>query len=136
MELTTEKGTEQIPVYDNIPSRSDVPGQDVPVVGQNEVVVGYCVLNNFIVVFTHNVSSNIDCIKRFELISNQQQVFFHHITLYTGYLGLRASNKIEAIPCYENSRIQKIYWIDGVNYPRMINITRTYFYVKHFFNFS
>lgn len=34
--------------------------------------------------------------------------------------------RIESVPCYESDKIQKIYWIDGVNYPRVINIVRTY----------
>jgi len=48
------------------------------------------------------------------------------VELYQGNLGFDRLKKIEAIPCYENENIQKIYWIDGINYPRVINIARKY----------
>ena len=35
---------------------------------------------------------------------------------------------IESIPCYENDSVVKVYWIDGINYPRVINIEHDYGY--------
>ena len=43
-------------------------------------------------------------------------------TLYTGDLGFNASYPIEAITVFENEKIQKVYWTDGINQPRVINI--------------
>lgn len=43
-------------------------------------------------------------------------------TLYTGDLGFDASCPIEAITVFENEKIQKVYWTDGINQPRVINI--------------
>jgi hypothetical protein len=37
-------------------------------------------------------------------------------------LGFRLNNLIDAIPYYETELIQKVYWIDGINQPRVINI--------------
>ena len=42
--------------------------------------------------------------------------------LYSGTLGFNPSNPIEAITVFENEKIQKVYWTDGINQPRVINI--------------
>lgn len=42
--------------------------------------------------------------------------------LYSGDLGFSAGNPIESISVYEDERIQKVYWTDGINQPRVINI--------------
>lgn len=44
--------------------------------------------------------------------------------LYFGDLGFDTEHTIEPIPCMESENIKKIYWIDGKNYPRVINIER------------
>ena len=45
--------------------------------------------------------------------------------LFQGTLGFNPANPIEAIGIYENENIQKVYWIDGLNQPRVINIAAT-----------
>jgi hypothetical protein len=42
--------------------------------------------------------------------------------LFRGNLGLNYKNPIETIAFYENSDIRKVYWTDGLNQPRVINI--------------
>lgn len=42
--------------------------------------------------------------------------------LYKGHLGFDFRYPIETIGFYENSKIQKVYWTDGINQPRFINI--------------
>lgn len=42
--------------------------------------------------------------------------------LYNGNLGFSLQHPIEAIASYENANIQKVYWTDGENQPRVINI--------------
>lgn len=46
--------------------------------------------------------------------------------LYEGYLNFSYKNPIETLPIYENNSIKKIYWVDGKNQPRFINIAKTY----------
>ena len=46
--------------------------------------------------------------------------------MYVGDLGFDAEYRIEAIPYYESEDVQKVYWIDGSNYPRVINIMHDY----------
>lgn len=42
--------------------------------------------------------------------------------LFTGDLNFSTANPIETLSLYENEELKKIYWVDGVNQPRMINI--------------
>lgn len=42
--------------------------------------------------------------------------------LYSGNLNFDSSSPIESIGIYENEEIQKVYWVDGRNQPRVINI--------------
>lgn len=42
--------------------------------------------------------------------------------LFQGELGFNYKYPIEAISFYENSDIRKVYWTDGLNQPRVINV--------------
>lgn len=42
--------------------------------------------------------------------------------LYSGNLNFSLSNPIEAICNYDNFNNRKVYWVDGINQPRVINI--------------
>lgn len=42
--------------------------------------------------------------------------------LYRGHLGFDLAHPIETLIFYENKDLQKVYWTDGINQPRMINI--------------
>lgn len=42
--------------------------------------------------------------------------------LFRGDLGFNYKHPIEAISFYENSDIRKVYWTDGLNQPRVINV--------------
>lgn len=50
--------------------------------------------------------------------------YFDATTLYTGNIGFDYDHRIECIPFMESVDIQKVYWIDGINYPRVINIVK------------
>lgn len=78
-------------------------------------VIGYCVVNTYLVVFSTNDS--LDFIYRIDKHLNVT-------SLYTGNLGFSEEHPIEAIGVYENENIQKVYWVDGINQPRVINIVK------------
>lgn len=44
------------------------------------------------------------------------------VTFFKGNLNFKEDSKFEIIGVYENEAIQKVYWIDGINQPRCINI--------------
>ena len=109
-----------------------------PVINIGGQVLGYCVLNKYIVLFTRSSSryraendkiviSNSNAILRVYKNNNNE---FISEELYSGseldntYLNL--GDNIQTLGIYENENIQKVYWVDGVNQPRVINITKDY----------
>lgn len=102
--LTTEKGNAQYTLS------QDILGD----------IVGYCVLNKYITVFTHD--TNTDHIYRLEEDTTVTSPRMIVEDLYDGDLGFDENTKIETKGVYENENIQKVYWIDGVHQPRFINI--------------
>lgn len=42
--------------------------------------------------------------------------------LFRGQLGFNYKHPIEALSFYENEDIRKVYWVDGLNQPRVINV--------------
>ena len=93
-------------------------------------VLGSCVINDYIVLFTKDTSYNY--IYRV-LISNNTGTIKE---LFKGDLSFDELYKIQALPFYENDSIQKVYWIDGKNQPRVINIKdETSIYDNKSFNF-
>lgn len=82
----------------------------------NGVLIGYCILNQYIVLFT--TDNGTDYIYRLELDVQR----FKALQLYTGKLNFNTLNPIETLGIYENEDIQKVYWVDGINQARVINI--------------
>lgn len=78
--------------------------------------IGHCLLNKYLVVFSKSSGEKPDYITRIDFSNSTSRV------LYNGNLGFSVLHKIEAIAYYENNNIQKIYWTDGNNPPRVINI--------------
>ena len=105
MSVTNEKGTKELPLKNN--------GNIINIEG---TIIGYNTLNNYIILFT---TSNIDRIYRLEY----KEDYFETVLLYDKTsLNFNVNNPIESISIYENEYIQKIYWTDGLNQPRVINI--------------
>lgn len=102
LSITNEKGTSEI--------------SNVSFAGK---FLGYCVLDNYLVVFTADVQNNTDYIYRIDKNDNYKQE-----TLFKGNLGFNLEHPIETLGVYENEFIQKVYWVDGLNQPRVINITK------------
>ena len=46
--------------------------------------------------------------------------------MYSGDLNFSVNHPIETLPVYENENAIKVYWVDGINQPRVINIARFY----------
>lgn len=102
LSITNEKGTSEI--------------SNVSFIGK---FLGYCVLDNYLVVFTADIDNNTDYIYRIDKNNNYKQE-----TLFSGNLGFNLEHPIETLGVYENEFIQKVYWVDGFNQPRVINITK------------
>lgn len=103
--VTNERGNSELSIL----TSNDNPLQ---VLG---TLIGYNVLNNYVTLFT---TGDKDRIYRLE----NKQTYFEGKLLYEGNLNFNVNNPIENISVYENDNIQKVYWIDGLNQPRVINI--------------
>lgn len=76
--------------------------------------LGHCVLNNQLVLFTTVVGT-----RDFIFLYDYE---FNETILYSGNLNFSLDNPLETLGVYENEDIQKVYWVDGRNQPRVINI--------------
>lgn len=88
------------------------------------ILLGYSVLNNYIILFTHDDIA--DRIYSVEYIKKDSDIW-EGKKLYEGNLDFSVNFPIETIPLYETEDVQKVYWVDGKNQPRFINIKRNYF---------
>lgn len=83
-------------------------------------ILGYTVINNYIALFTKSEASNIDFIYK---VKYDKSLNYWSITkLYSGDLNFSIDHPIETLALYENEDIQKVYWVDGINQLRMVNI--------------
>ena len=82
--------------------------------------IGTAVLNHTLVLFTHQEPSSdrIYAIK----YEDPTEPSMKARLLYQGSLNLDAQHPLETLVSYESEKIQKIYWVDGKNQPRVINI--------------
>lgn len=86
-------------------------------------IVGYCVLDKYLVIFTHYIDNKkvSDRIYRFEKDATDD-IKLHGVLLYYGDLGFTDITRLETMGIYESANIQKVYWLDGINQPRFINV--------------
>lgn len=82
-------------------------------------LIGHSVLNNYMVLFTHEEDTKIDHIYRIEYSDEEN---WRSLSLFDGNLGFDSKHPIETLPFFESENIQKVYWVDGKNQPRFINI--------------
>lgn len=87
------------------------------------IPVGTAVLNHQLVVFTHSEVDGVvtDYIYKFKEFTADDTTINGAI-LYQGNLGLSAKHPLETLVSYETEEVQKVYWTDGDNQPRVINI--------------
>lgn len=79
--------------------------------------IGHCVVGNYLIIFTF-VRAGLNNIFRVEKRGSN----FAVTKLYEGDLNMVTENPAQTIGVYENDLVQKVYWVDGVNQPRVINI--------------
>lgn len=86
--------------------------------------IGHAVINNTIVVFTTETAlpSNIDRIYTIVINNTNNATVTEK---FSGNLNFSVSHKLETLVSFENIDSQKIYWVDGRNQPRVINIAST-----------
>ena len=118
MSWVNEKGTEEISLIDGADPTSGTTLTGTP--------IGAAVLNEWLVIFTHNLNTtdfnSKDRIYRLCYDANKEHLLCYN--LFIGNLNFDINNPIETLVSYEEEDVQKVYWVDGRNQPRMINIVR------------
>ena len=134
--LVNEKGTSRVQIKQS--------EDDHSVPSLQGTIIGAVPFNDKIVIFLTSTQTGIDTIAVLDCNYIVDSPSYNRVVLeniiYTGHLNFDIKHPIEAITCYENDSIQKVYWTDGLNSPRMINICDTYSYsgndVDHQFDFT
>lgn len=105
-------------------SLTNEKGTSDPLIEFQEYYVGHCVLGKYLVVFTANDDSSDNYIYRVEKTNSGYKtiILFHEEDVWEG--GWDPNNPIEAIGVYETEFVQKVYWVDGIHQPRVINIAK------------
>ena len=116
MSWVTEKGTDKCSVSFSYPIGSSKP--ETTIMG---TVIGTAILNEYLVLFT--VGGGVSRIYR--MVPNPSSNVCLGTILYKGNLGFSTSYPIETLVSYESKDIQKVYWTDNLNQPRVINISPT-----------
>lgn len=103
LSMTNERGTKLI---------------DVTIQGQ---YVGHCVLGEYLVVFTRYVNSDNTKTNHIYRVSKVDDTW-SSTKIYDGELNMEPTHPAQTLGIHEGELVQKVYWVDGVNQPRSINI--------------
>ena len=106
LSITNEKGTRNLHI-DNIDS---IEG----------ITIGQAVIDKEWVLFT--TSDNENTPDRIYKLTFDSDNILQGELLYAGNLNFSAEHPIETLISYENENIKKVYWVDGRNQTRVINI--------------
>lgn len=113
--LVNEKGTLYIPLYFNRTLKKQITGDILGVVECSDTCIVVFVKESDTVNVIYKVSIATDDDVNVTAIAKGNFKF---------------GNNIKGIFCYENSELQKVYWVDGVNQLRYINIADSNIYHK------
>lgn len=80
-------------------------------------IIGHAITRTGIVLFT--TDANVDCIWHIENVIDGS---YDLELIYLRNLNFSTSNPIQALFNFENENIQKVYWVDGINQLRFINL--------------
>lgn len=90
---------------------------DVPV--NMGTILGVTTIGEYVIVFSKYEDSSEDVIYR--LKEFDAEVWLAE-TVFRGNLNFDINHPIECTTSYESEDVQKVYWVDGINQPRIINI--------------
>ena len=80
-------------------------------------------MDKYLIVFTtDSTSENPDYIYKLELQQVLNDYKLLGTVLYNGNLKFSADYPLETLAVYENNLVKKVYWVDGKNQARVINI--------------
>ena len=103
LSLVNEKGTKEVTMKNNLEG----------------VIIGQIVIEDTLILFSSNSSSKEDIIYKINILDSDSAEI---IELFKGDLNFNPQYPIETLCVYENAELIKVYWTDGINSPRVINI--------------
>lgn len=98
---------------------TDIPTYSIITDSIKGTYLGHAVLNEYLVLFT---THNNDVYKDKIYVLKYENDSFTGKLKYEGNLNFSLKHPIETLPYYESELVQKVYWVDGLNQPRVINI--------------
>lgn len=118
--LVTDKDSSRLCIQNETGNQKILLTDTTGVLIEFDVILGVQELNNKIVLICKvNTDNGVkDAIYLITDNPNQAKC------LFIGNLNLDNNTLIESIGVYENEDIQKVYWLDGINQPRFINIAK------------
>ena len=123
LSVTNERGTKQVVISEDSDIITGTP-------------IGSAAIGDYVIIFTHETITRADgeSEEHYQLrLSNCDHIYRCLITstgatvkaIFEGNANFAVEHPIEALPVFETKEIQKVYWVDGINQPRMINIVRS-----------
>lgn len=106
LSITNEKGTRKLSTYNDS--------------WNLEVILGFAELDKCVVLFGKTAAGN-DTIGKIEYDPDGEDEI-RYTSFIQGDLSFSTEHPIETLVDIENENIQKVYWVDGINQPRVINI--------------
>lgn len=116
---------------DTLFSITNEKGTSDPLVTLKGKYVGHCVVNDRLIVFTSEITKINGVAKpsncRIYEVSYSDDAYASELIFQREGIweeGWSPLHPIETLGVYESSMVQKVYWVDGVNQPRVINIAK------------
>lgn len=97
---------------------NEILNSTLPLISQTQIIIGHSITRNSIILLSTD-DNGFDCIWELEDILEDT---YNLTLLYCRNLGFSSINPIQTIFNFENENIQKIYWVDGKNQLRFLNI--------------
>lgn len=134
MSWVTEKGPKEVPL--SITPFGD-NGNSAPLTQIEGIPIGTAVIDHQLVLFTTtNTTTNqkeetddaaIDRIYCLGYTEEDGSYRMAGKVLYEGHLNFSTRNPLNTLVSYESNLIKKVYWTDGRNQPRLLNIEEDYY---------
>ena len=120
MSWVNERGTKEVTII-------DADSEEDALMTIEGHTVGTAVLNDYLVLFTTSYTGeDVNTLKTDRIyrlkIHDLDKAKFEGVLLFQGALNLSTKYPLETLVSYEVEHVQKVYWTDGRNQPRLINI--------------
>jgi len=111
-----EKGTEKINLKCNMNTVENPIYVDLPIVG---TPIGTAVINHKLVIFTTEDKDRLYVVRK-------ECNIFTNTCIFEGNLKFNIEYPLETLVSYESDNVEKVYWTDNLNQPRVANIAKLF----------